>query len=81
MTIADRSLHKTGIILHKTKCLVVVYIKARMGDVKSEKERELDEESNVQKMHIADSDKPVKIYNLDDQLSSQSITFNFGGKQ
>jgi len=26
---------------------------------------ELDEESNVQKMHIANSDKPVKIYNLD----------------
>jgi hypothetical protein len=29
------------------------------------KERELDEESNVQFLHIANSDKPVKIYNLD----------------
>lgn len=27
--------------------------------------KELDEKSNVQKMHIANSDKPVKIYNLD----------------
>ncbi|HNQ03687.1 MAG TPA: RhuM family protein [Thiobacillaceae bacterium] len=27
--------------------------------------RELDEESNVQKMHIATSDKPVALYNLD----------------
>lgn len=27
-------------------------------------EKELDEESNVQKMHFANSDKPVKIYNL-----------------
>lgn len=27
--------------------------------------KELDQESNVQKMHIAHSDKPVKIYNLD----------------
>ena len=26
---------------------------------------ELDEKSNVQKMHIADSDKPVSYYNLD----------------
>lgn len=29
------------------------------------KEGELDEESNVQNLHIADSDKPVKFYNLD----------------
>lgn len=29
------------------------------------KEGELDENSNVQKMHIANSDKPVKYYNLD----------------
>jgi hypothetical protein len=28
-------------------------------------EKELDEGSNVQKMHIANSDKPIKIYNLD----------------
>jgi prophage maintenance system killer protein len=28
-------------------------------------EKELDEESNVQKMHIANSDKPVSFYNLD----------------
>ncbi len=28
------------------------------------KEQELDEKSNVQKMHFANSDKPVKIYNL-----------------
>ena len=28
------------------------------------KENELDEKSNMQKMHIANSDKPVKIYNL-----------------
>ena len=28
-------------------------------------EVELNEESNVQKMHIANSDKPVKYYNLD----------------
>ena len=27
-------------------------------------EQELEEESNVQKMHFANSDKPVKIYNL-----------------
>ncbi len=27
-------------------------------------ENELDEESNVQKLHIANSDKPVKFYNL-----------------
>ena len=26
---------------------------------------ELEEESNVQKMHIANSDKPVALYNLD----------------
>ncbi|MCX7208541.1 MAG: hypothetical protein NT086_21690, partial [Proteobacteria bacterium] len=26
---------------------------------------ELVEESNVQKMHIANSDKPIKLYNLD----------------
>jgi len=30
---------------------------------------ELDEKSNVQKMHIANSDKPVKFYNLDIVLS------------
>ena len=29
------------------------------------KEKEVDEESNMQKMHIANSDKPVKFYNLD----------------
>lgn len=29
------------------------------------KEKELDRKSNVQKMHIANSDKPVAIYNLD----------------
>ena len=29
------------------------------------KEGELEEESNVQKMHFANSDKPVSIYNLD----------------
>ena len=29
------------------------------------KSGEIDEESNVQKMHIANSDKPVKFYNLD----------------
>jgi hypothetical protein len=28
-------------------------------------ERELDKESNMQKMHIANSDKPVSFYNLD----------------
>lgn len=28
-------------------------------------ERELDEESNVQNLHIANSDRPVKLYNLD----------------
>jgi len=27
--------------------------------------KELKEKSNVQKMHIANSDKPVKFYNLD----------------
>ena len=31
--------------------------------------RELDEESNVQKMHIAFSDKPVKLYSLDAVIS------------
>ena len=29
------------------------------------KEKELEERSNVQKMHIARSDKPVKLYSLD----------------
>ena len=29
------------------------------------KDEELDEKSNVQKMHIANSDKPIKFYNLD----------------
>jgi hypothetical protein len=29
------------------------------------KEGELDEKSNMQKMHIANSDKPIKLYNLD----------------
>jgi len=29
------------------------------------KEREVDEESNVQKMHFPNSDKPVKLYSLD----------------
>ena len=29
------------------------------------KDREVDEKSNVQKMHIANSDKPVKFYSLD----------------
>jgi hypothetical protein len=33
------------------------------------KEEELDEKSNVQKMHIANSDKPVAFYNLDMILS------------
>ena len=28
-------------------------------------EKELDKESNMQKMHIANSDKPVAFYNLD----------------
>jgi hypothetical protein len=28
-------------------------------------EKELDEKSNMQKMHIANSDKPVSFYNLD----------------
>jgi hypothetical protein len=31
--------------------------------------QELDEKSNVQKMHIAGSDKPVKFYNLDGIIS------------
>ena len=29
------------------------------------KDKEVDENSNVQKMHIANSDKPVKFYSLD----------------
>ena len=29
------------------------------------KEKELEEKSNVQKMHIANSDKPVTLYSLD----------------
>ena len=29
------------------------------------KDREVDEKSNVQKMHFANSDKPVKLYSLD----------------
>ena len=33
------------------------------------KESELDEESNAQKMHIANSDKPIKFYSLDVVLS------------
>lgn len=35
-------------------------------------EGELDEKSNVQFLHIANSDKPVKYYNLDAVLSSGS---------
>ena len=31
------------------------------------KEGELDSDSNVQNMHIANSDKPVKFYNLEHQ--------------
>ena len=31
--------------------------------------REVDEKSNVQKMHIANSDKPVKFYGLDAIIS------------
>src|SRR3989344_8576689 len=33
------------------------------------KDKELEEKSNVQKMHIANSDKPVRFYNLDVILS------------
>ena len=33
------------------------------------KEGELDEKSNVQSLHIANSDKPVKFYNLDVVIS------------
>jgi len=29
------------------------------------KDEEVDEKSNVQKMHIANSDKPVNLYSLD----------------
>ena len=29
------------------------------------KDKEVDEKSNMQKMHIANSDKPVKLYSLD----------------
>jgi hypothetical protein len=29
------------------------------------KDKEVDEKSNVQKMHFANSDKPVKLYSLD----------------
>ena len=29
------------------------------------KDKEVDEESNVQKMHIPNSDKPIKLYSLD----------------
>lgn len=43
---------------------------------------ELDEDSNVQKMHIANSDKPITLYNLDVIISigyrvksNQGITF------
>jgi hypothetical protein len=46
------------------------------------KEKEVDEKSNVQKMHIANSDKPVKFYSLDIVLavgyrtnSSKAIKF------
>jgi len=33
------------------------------------KTKELNEKSNVQKMHFADSDKPVKVYSLDTIIS------------
>ena len=33
------------------------------------KEGELDEKSNIQKMHIANSDKPIALYNLDAIIS------------
>ena len=39
------------------------------------KEGELDEKSNVQKMHIGGSDKPVKFYNLDVVISDQQNKF------
>jgi len=32
------------------------------------KDKEVDEKSNVQKMHFANSDKPVKLYSLDKEI-------------
>ena len=42
------------------------------------KEGELEEKSNVQKMHIPHSDKPIKFYNLDATISKMEIVQ--GGK-
>jgi hypothetical protein len=46
------------------------------------KNNEVDEKSNVRKTHIANSDKPVKIYSLDIILSvgyrTNSARANFG---
>lgn len=40
------------------------------------KENELDKKSNVQNLHIANSDKPVKIYNPDFNYSEFAIIKN-----
>ena len=32
------------------------------------RDKEVDEKSNVQKMHFANSDKPVKLYSLDKEI-------------
>ena len=42
------------------------------------KEGELEEKSNVQKMHIPHSDKPIKFYNRDATISKMEIVQ--GGK-
>jgi hypothetical protein len=40
-------------------------------------EGELDMESNVQKMHIPNSDKPVYLYNLDVIISQTHLQFSY----
>ena len=50
-----------------------------MSDVANHilKDGEVDEKSNMQKMHIANSDKPVKFYSLDIVLAVGSIIRKF----
>ena len=50
-----------------------------MSDVANHilKDGEVDEKSNMQKMHIANSDKPAKFYSLDIVLAVGSIIRKF----
>lgn len=55
--------HQIALLFERDRTVIGRHIKNIFKD------DELDEKSNVQKMHIANSDKPVKYYNLDMILS------------